>query len=95
MNKINETQDFWSDFYELLIIPSIRFYQGKIIPFLLKEVEKIARRLRIINLKLECLLLRFTNYIKGKRELQNGKCSSAFWQELKNTKNGVNHKEEK
>jgi hypothetical protein len=94
--RLNETRDFWIDFHELLIMPMIRVYSEEIRPFTLKEIEKIARRTRIMNLKLECLLLRFTNYIKGKRELRNnGKCQSSYWQELHSSKNSANHQEDK
>lgn len=78
---------FWIDFYEIIFIPGLRFYQSEVPPFYLKEIEKMTRRFRIIMLRLECLLMRFGEYIRGKRVLSSNGHKSHYWEELNNCKN--------
>lgn len=91
--RYNETKPFWSDFYELVVVPASRVHQEKVRPKVYKEIEKLARRFRIIVLRIECLLLRFSEYIRGKRVMppngMNGR-KSHYWEQLNNCKNGVN-----
>ena len=88
--RYNETKPFWSDFYELLVVPAARVHQEKVRPKVYKEIEKMARRFRIIFLRIECLLLRFSEYIRGKRTMQNNGHKSHYWEQLNNCKNGAN-----
>lgn len=93
--RLNSTRPFWSDFHELLVMPTIDFYQGKIRPAFYKEVEKLARRFRIIFLRAECLLMRFSEYIRGKRIMSSNGHKSHYWEQLNNCKNGVRKENDK
>ncbi len=90
--RYNETEPFWSDFHTLIVAPTVRVHQEKVRPKTYKEIEKLARRFRIIVLKTECLLLRFSEYIKGKRTMPpscNGH-RSHYWEQLNNRQQGEN-----
>ncbi len=104
-SRYNETRPFWGDFYELFVAPTIRVHQDRLRPTTYKEIEKLARRFRIIVLRIECLLLRFSEYIRGKRTmpavgtnghkpacnaLRSNAGRSHYWEQLNNCKNGVN-----
>ncbi len=91
-SRYNETMPFWGDFYELFVAPTIRVHRDRLRPTTYKEIEKLARRFRIIVLRIECLLLRFSEYIRGKRTMPakgiNGH-KSHYWEQLNSCKNGV------
>ncbi len=92
LSRFNETAPFWSDFYALFVVPVERVYQEKIRSATYKEIEKLARRFRIIVLRVECLLLRFSEYVKGKRTMQNNGNGhrSHYWEQLNNCKKNLN-----
>jgi hypothetical protein len=98
-SRYNSERPFWSDFHNLFVAPTIRVHQEKVRPTTYKEIEKMARRARIIMLRIECLLTRFTDYIRGKRvaSINGNKCGcankSSYWQQLNNCKNGVHNQE--
>ena len=92
-SRYNETKPFWGDFYELFVVPTIRVHQDRLRPTTYKEIEKLTRRFRIIVLRIECLLLRFSEYIRGKRTMPAGGTNghkSHYWEQLNSCKNGVN-----
>ena len=101
-SRYNSAKPFWQDFHDLLVVPTIRFHQEKARPAAYKEIEKLARRFRIIILRVECLLLKFSEYIRGKRVMSsNGHkpaCNASrsdagrshYWEQLNNCKNGAN-----
>lgn len=94
----HSARPFWNDFRDLFAAPAIRVQQENVRINVYKEIEKMARRFRIITLRLECLLMRFTEYIRGKRVMAaNGHkpaCRSHYWEQLNNCKNGTSNKEE-
>jgi len=98
-SRYNSARPFWSEFHDLFVAPTIRVHQEKVRPAAYKEIEKMARRFKIIVLKIECLLTRFTDYIRGKRVMTaNGHkpgCAgkSSYWEKLNNCKNGTHNQE--
>lgn len=91
LSRFGETVPFWNDFYDFFVVPAARVHQEKVRPATYKEIEKLARRFRIIVLRVECLLLRFSEYIKGKRTMPcngNGH-KSHYWEQLNNCKNNI------
>jgi hypothetical protein len=98
-SRYNSAKPFWSEFRELFVVPTIRVHQEKVRPATYKEIEKMARRFRISVLKIECLLTRFTDYIRGKRvmSINGNKCGcankSSYWEQLNNCKNGTHNQE--
>lgn len=93
-SRYNSAKPFWQDFHDLFVVPTIRFHQEKARPAAYKEIEKLARRFRIIILRVECLLLKFSEYIRGKRVMSSNGHKSHYWEQLNNCKNGANHKKE-
>ncbi|MFH0803572.1 MAG: hypothetical protein V1877_00410 [Candidatus Tagabacteria bacterium] len=92
--RYNSAKPFWQDFHDLFVVPTIRLHQEKVRPAAYKEIEKLARRFRIIILRIECLLLRFSEYVRGKRVMSSNGHKSHYWEQLNNCKNGANHKKE-
>ncbi len=86
-SRLTETKPFWLDFYEMFFIPAFRAYQEKARPFILKEIEKLTRRFRIIVLRTECLLMRFGEYVRGKRVVSPNGHKSHYWEQINNCKN--------
>ena len=89
-SRLDSTKPFWSDLHNLFVVPTIRVHQERVRPTAYKEIEKMARRFRIVALRVECLLMRFTEYIRGKRTLQSNGHKSHYWEQLNNCKNGTN-----
>ncbi len=87
LSRIDETKFFWTDFYEMFYIPTFRFYQEKTRPFVFKEIEKLTHRFRIIVLRTECLLMRFGEYVRGKRVVSPNGHKSHYWEQINNCKN--------
>ncbi len=98
-SKLRELRPVFSDFHDFVFVPAANFWQTKIFPALCKESEKIVSRFRINVLKIECELLKLTNYLRGKRTMNgngNGTCEqSEYWKEVNDFKNGLNENEEK
>jgi len=86
--KMRESESLFSDFHNYIIIPSINYWKNSILPNLYKEVEKNVSRFRINLLKIECWLLKLTNYIRGKRNIQNNGYPSDYWKDVNDSKNG-------
>jgi len=95
--KLQKTKHLFSDFYEYVVTPTINFWMNSILPNLYKEFEKTVSRFRINVLKIECWLLKLTNYIRGKRSAQcNGNGSqSQYWKDVNDFKNGLNGNNDK
>ena len=90
--KLQETKYLFSDFYEYVVTPTINFWRNSVLPNIYKEFEKTVSRFRINVLKIECWLLKLTNYIRGKRNNQcnsNGS-QSQYWKDVNDFKNGLN-----
>jgi hypothetical protein len=94
LSRCDSAKPFWQDFYEFLVVPAIRIHRENVRPTAYKEIEKMARRFRIVVLRIECLLLRFAEYIRGKRVMSSNGHKSHYWEQLNNCKNGANNKEE-
>ena len=92
---VNSEKPFWVDFHNLFVVPVIRVHQENVRPTTYKEIEKMARRFRIIVLRIECLLLRFSEYIRGKRVMSSNDHKSHYWEQLNNCKNGASEQGKK
>ncbi len=90
--KIQESKCLFTDFYDNIINPLFNYWRSVVVVNLYKESEKIISRIRINILKIECWLLKLTNYIRGKRNIQsNGNCDkSEYWKDINDFKNGLN-----
>ncbi len=91
----SSTKTFWIDFHNLFVVPVVRVHRENVRPTTYKEIEKMARRFRIIVLRIECLLLRFSEYIRGKRVMSSGGHKSHYWEQLNNCKNGASEQGKK
>lgn len=91
--KLQETKYLFSDFYEYIVTPTVNFWRNSVLPNLYKEFEKTVSRFRINLLKIEGWLLKLTNYIRGKRQIQNNNgngSQSQYWKDVNDFKNGLN-----
>jgi len=86
--KMRESESLFSDFHNYIIIPSINYWKNSILPNIYKEFEKSVSRFRINLLKIEGWLLKLTNYIRGKRNIQNNGYPSDYWKDVNDSKNG-------
>ncbi|HEY4510307.1 MAG TPA: hypothetical protein VJJ73_00535 [Candidatus Paceibacterota bacterium] len=93
-SALRSTRPFFRDYYEIIIVPLLNFWKEIGYPHILKEVEKKISRTRIYILKIENNLLRFRDYVRGKREIhsQNGSLlkngnGTAYWQGVHEAKN--------
>ncbi len=93
--NVNSVKPFWLDFHNLFVVPVVRVHQENVRPTTYKEIEKMTRRFRIIILKIECLLMRFTEYIRGKRTIAANGHKSHYWEQLNNCKNGASEQGKK
>ena len=66
-SALRSTRPFFRDYYEIIIVPLLNFWKEIGYPHILKEVEKKISRTRIYILKIENNLLRFRDYVRGKR----------------------------
>jgi hypothetical protein len=79
------------EFLERVIVPVCRGAQNYCVPRFFAISERTARRGRILTLKIETRLHKITNYLQGKRELNNatnGK-NSEYWTNVTEHKNGA------
>ncbi len=88
-SRVESMRPFWNDLHDLFVVPTVRVHQEKVLPITYKEIEKLVRRFRIIVLRIECLLMRLTEYIRGKRTLPANGHKSHYWETLNNCKNGT------
>ena len=89
LNRLKLSKSFFSDFHQQIIIPAINFWQSSLLPRIYKEFEKIIGRFRIHILKIENLLFKLANYIRGKRKTENNNHQSPYWREINDFKNGL------
>src|SRR3989338_7690280 len=68
--RINETRPVFHDINVRIIIPFFVFFHDSFSPKIYKEFEIIISKFRISALRMERLLLRLANYIRGKREVK-------------------------
>lgn len=73
---------FFSEIEKYIVFPVKNFLETKFIPFIFKKTEKIAHQIRIYILKFENKILKFNNYIKGKRILKENGIPSDYVQKL-------------
>ena len=90
LNRLGETNSFWSEFHGFFVSPVVRIHQESLRPKIYKEIEKLTRRFRIVALRVECLLMRFSEYLRGKRTMQGNGHKSHYWEQINNCKNGAN-----
>jgi len=92
--KLKQTKPVFSDFNQYLVAPLVNLWKTVVLPAIYKEFEKFISRFRINLLKMEGWLLRLTNYIRGKRKIQNNGKPSPYWKDINEFKNGLNNKPE-
>lgn len=73
---------FFSELDKHIIFPIKNFLETKFLPLIFKKTEKIAHQARIYILKFENKILKFNNYIKGKRILKENGVPSEYVQKL-------------
>jgi len=80
--KLNETKPVFYDINAGIIIPFAVFLHDSLSPKIYKEFEIIISKFRINALRMERLLLRLANYIKGKREVKINGAKEAYWNQV-------------
>jgi len=89
LSRVRTIRSVSSDLHDYIVVPISVFWKTVALPKIYKDFEKIVSRFRINILKIECWLLKLTNYIRGKREVQrNG--NTEYWKEINGSKNGEN-----
>lgn len=88
-----ETGSFWAEFRGFFILPIAQIYGEKFRPKTYKEMEKMTCRFRIIVLRVECLLMRLSEYLRGKRIMSSNGHRSHYWEQFNSCKNGANNQE--
>lgn len=91
-------RSFFHEAEKYIAEPIKLFFKKSFIPFVYKKIEKIAHQARIKILKFENKILKFNNYIKGKRILKIGGEPSEYVKKIndgsgnKNANNSGNSK---
>lgn len=80
-------QIFFREFENHIAAPIKNFLETKFVPLLFKKTEKISHQARIYILKIENKLLKFNNYVKGKRQIKENGNASEYVQKLNGFKN--------
>ena len=80
--KLNETKPVFYDINAGIIIPFAVFLHDSFSPKIYKEFEIIISKFRINALRMERLLLRLANYIKGKREVKINGAGHSYWNQV-------------
>ncbi len=93
--KLQSSKSLFADFYTYIIVPTVNFWSNSVLPNLYKESEKTVSRFRINVLRIEHWLLKLTNYIRGKRQVQNNGSQTEYWKDLNESKNGNGNGEKK
>ena len=91
MVKLQTSKRLFVDFQDYVVAPTVNFWNSSVLPNVYKEFEKFVSRFRVNVLKIEGWLLKLTNYIRGKRNVQNNGCSSDYWKDMNSFKNGINN----
>jgi len=87
--KLNETRPVFHDINARIIIPFAVFLHDSFSPKIYKEFEIIISKFRINTLRMERLLLRLVNYIRGKREVKMNGNGHPYWNQV----NGADSKD--
>lgn len=83
--RLSETRPVFYDINARIIIPVIVFFHDSFSPKIYKEFEIIISKFRINVLRVERLLLRLANYIRGKREVKMNGNSHPYWNQINNS----------
>lgn len=86
--RLKLSKPVFEDFFGHAAAPFKNFWEHSFLPFFLRKSEKIVARFRINVLKIERLLLRLTNYIRGKRENGNNG-NTPYWKDLNDYKQNL------
>ena len=80
--RLNETRPVFHDINARIIIPFAVFLHNSFSPKIYKEFEIIISKFRINTLRMERLLLRLVNYIRGKREVKMNGNGHPYWNQV-------------
>jgi|SRR3989339_140254 len=80
--KLNETKPVFYDINAGIVIPFAVFLHDSFSPKIYKEFEIIISKFRINALRMERLLLRLANYIRGKREVKMNGAGHSYWNKV-------------
>lgn len=88
--KMSRSRSLRGTIYNITINPFINLWHKHLHAELLNLLMKIIKRFRIIILKIERILFKFTNYIRGKHEAKkNGE--TKYWKDINDFKNDLNN----
>lgn len=77
-------------FYCSAKISLVYFWKNYLIPLFYKITERALFKMESITKKIQSKLKRFSNYIKGKRKINNSSASSEYWEDVIEFKNNLN-----
>lgn len=80
----SKDNNFFKEVSNYLFIPVFNFWDTVIVPQIYHKSEKTAHRVRIYTLKIERMLHKFANYIRGRRELKINGSASVYLKDLNN-----------
>lgn len=66
------------------------FWKNYLTPLFYVITEKALFRLEGITKKIQSKIIRFSNYIKGRRKIRNSAANSEYWGDVIEFKNGLN-----
>lgn len=81
-------RSFFHEAEKYIAEPFKNLFENKFTPFIYKKIEKIAHQARIYILKFENKILKFNNYIKGKRILKTNGEPSEYIKKINGGGNG-------
>jgi len=84
-------RSFFHEAEKYIAEPLKIFFENRFVPFLYKKIEKIAHQARIYILKFENKILKFNNYIKGKRILKINREPSEYIKKINGGNGGGNN----
>lgn len=82
---LKNTNPFFFEFHDLIVVPSKKFYSSKFLPWFFKRAEKLVHGFRIQALKAEHSLFNLKHYFRGKHETKT-KEHSPYWNDMKEYK---------
>ncbi len=80
--RLSESRPIFYDFNARILIPAAVFLHDSLSSKIYKEFEIIVSKFRINVLRVERLLLRLANYIRGKREVKINGNSHPYWNKV-------------
>lgn len=93
--KVEETKSLRVIFYKYILLPILDIWNSRVKIWLYQNIEKLAKKFRIVVLRVERLLLRFTNYIRGKHEVERNGNQSEYWKNMNDFKQEINNNEDR